>query len=237
MPEERCNKGTRMKYFIACVFSATLIYGGFTGIAPGLAQTATPKPDGHPTAAEAPFVTGVSADLTHRFSTTAAAEKAGYIRYTNEDETGAISYANGQWTSADPKHPSQLWYDVHGRLLGADFSVLQKDSPQAPQLWSVQASRWFKIGAHVHYGLAQADGSVHYGEMRVAKYTAAGGSADAVTVEGLVKAGVAKQASDVRFGFLFPAIWDMTVWVIPNPDGAFAEANPNVKPSHPATGM
>ena len=39
----------------------------------------------------------------------------------------------------------------------------------------------------------------------------------------------------VKFVFLHPAMWDLVVWVLPNPDGAFADANPNVKPSTPKT--
>ena len=49
----------------------------------------------------------------------------------------------------------------------------------------------------------------------------------------LVAAGIAKSESDVKFVFEFPAIWDLTVWVLPNPSGAFADKNPNVKPVNP----
>jgi len=91
------------------------------------------KLSGMPTASEMPFVNAVTADLTARFPTASDARKAGYVRFTDEDNTGAISYASRQWTSADQQHPSQLWYDVNGRLLGADFSVPQADSAQAPR--------------------------------------------------------------------------------------------------------
>jgi hypothetical protein len=40
-----------------------------------------------------------------------------------------------------------------------------------------------------------------------------------------------QSASDVAFVFSFPAIWDLQVWLVPNPLGAFAEHNPNVIPS------
>jgi hypothetical protein len=30
--------------------------------------------------------------------------------------------------------------------------------------------------------------------------------------------------------FHFPSLWDLIVWVVPNPGGAFAWHNPNVKP-------
>jgi hypothetical protein len=171
-------------------------------------------------------------DLTKRFPTTAAAEKAGFKRYTNEDDTGAISYANQQWSSADPKHPSQLWYDAKGRLIGADFSVLQSSSAGAPSLWGVESSRWQQIPDHVHFALKSADGTLSYGHaIRATKYAAAGGDPAHPTAEGLVKAGAAKSAGDVALVFDFPAIWDMTVWLLPNPSGAFADKNPNVTPS------
>ena len=60
--------------------------------------TISPKPQG----AETAFVTSIQKDLMARFPTAADAEKAGYFRYTNEDDTGAISYANLQWQSARP---------------------------------------------------------------------------------------------------------------------------------------
>jgi hypothetical protein len=185
-----------------------------------------PKPD----ASEASFVARIQADLNARFPTPEDARKAGYVRYTNEDATGAISYANRHWTSEDSKHPSQVWYDVKGRLLGADFSVLQSASPQAPSLWGIAPSRWQKIPLHVHYSLLGASGPT-YGGMGAKKYAAAGGDPQYPDAAGVVKAGAAKHASDVRFTFAFPSIWDLTVWTLPNPDGAFAEGNPNVTPS------
>jgi hypothetical protein len=187
-----------------------------------------------PTAAERPFVDGIAHDLEQRFATAADAEKAGYIRYTEEDNTGAISYANREWTSTDPKHPSQLWYDVHGHLLGADFSVLQKDSPEAPKLWGVEPGRWIKIGTHVHYGIAAPGGGIAYGSVGAKKFVAAGGDLSEPKPADLVKLGVVKDAKDVRFLFTVPANWDLIVWVVPNPLGAWAEMNPNVKPSRGA---
>jgi hypothetical protein len=195
------------------------------------AAVAQDKLTGHPTASETKFVESVTADLNARFPTTEAARKAGYLRYTDEDETGAISYANRRWTSTDPQHPSQLWYDVKGRLLGADFSVLQADSPEAPHLFGVDPRRWQKFGAHVHYGLKGPDGTTIYGGVGAKTMAKGNGSVAHPDAQALVAAGVAKSVGDVRFVFPFPAIWDLTVWVLPNPDGAFANANPNVKPA------
>jgi hypothetical protein len=167
-----------------------------------------------------------------RFPTTKEAEAAGYFRYTNEDKDGAISYANLQWQSADPQHPSQLWYDVHGNLLGADFSVLQSSSPEPPKnLWGVNFRRWISFREHIHYVLAGANGSETYGATSAKKFAAAGGDVDDPQAATLVKMGIAKSAGDVKHIFLFPSIWDVIVWVKPNPNGAFADANPLVVPS------
>jgi hypothetical protein len=40
-----------------------------------------------------------------------------------------------------------------------------------------------------------------------------------------------RSTGDVAFVFAFPEIWDLQVWLVPNPLGAFTESNPNVKPS------
>ncbi len=186
---------------------------------------------GKPDATEAPFVSKMSADLRARFPTPDAALKAGYLRYTNEDETGAISYANRQWSSADDAHPSQLWYDANGRLIGADFSEPYAAGP--PHLFGVRPARWQRFGLHVHYGLVGPGGTTTFGATGPKKLAAVGGNAESPTAADLVKLGLAKSPEDVRFVFAFPAIYDLGVWVVPNPDGAFADKNPNVKPQHP----
>ena len=97
------------------------------------------------------------------FSDPAAAVRGGYFRYTNEDEDGAISYANLHWQSGSPKAPSQLWYDVHGKLIGADYSVLQSASPEPPTVWGVNYKRWISFREHIHYMLAGPNGKENYG--------------------------------------------------------------------------
>ncbi|GAC1401914.1 MAG: hypothetical protein NVSMB64_00860 [Candidatus Velthaea sp.] len=185
-----------------------------------------------PSADEAKIVAAMSADLQKRFATANDAEKAGYVRYTNEDETGAISYANTHPVSADIKDPSQLWYGVNGKLLGADYATAQAGQDTPPAMFGFAASRAHKLGAHVHYVLKNADGTYTYGKAVGAKaYAAAGLDPLKADAAGIVKVGAAKSTGEVAAVISFPNLWDVTVWAVPNPDGAFADANPSVKPS------
>ncbi len=197
---------------------------------------AAEKLSGQPNDAETAFVSKMSADLSARFPTPEAARRAGYLRYTDEDDTGAISYANRQWTSKDPEHPSQLWFDAKNRLIGADYSVPMSDGSKPPELFGIRAERFQKFGAHVHYGLIGPAGTI-YGGAGAKTLSKGGGTLAHPTAQALVAAGVAKSVGDVRFVFAFPAIWDVPVWVVPNPHGAFAEKNPDVKPVNPPKEM
>jgi hypothetical protein len=182
-------------------------------------------------ASEKAFVSSIQADLNARFATESQAERAGYFRYTNADETGAISYANLQWTSKDIQHPSQLWYDKHGNLLGADFSE-PVTSPTRPQVFGVNPGRWYLFDDHIHWiGMNPATGASTYDNYVMAgPFVKAGGSLKTPSAATLEKMGKVKNARSVKTVFDFPKVWDLIVWTKPNPLGAFAVKNPNVKP-------
>ncbi|GAC1312038.1 MAG: hypothetical protein NVS2B3_15590 [Vulcanimicrobiaceae bacterium] len=205
-----------------------------TLLAPGTARAGETL-DGHPTPTEAAFVTKVASELPGRFPTPEAARKAGYVRFTDEDDSGAISYANKQWTSKDAEHPSQLWFDAKNRLIGADYSV-PVDGGKAPELFGLRPQRWQRFPAHVHYAVAGPSGTT-YGGADAKTIEKGGGTLAHPTAGALVAAGIAKRVRDVRFVFAFPAIWDVAVWVVPNANGAFAEKNPDVKPANPPKEM
>ncbi len=188
-----------------------------------------PSYKGPMSVAEKHFVSAIQSDLMRRFPTAKDAERAGYVRYTNADETGAISYANFQWQSQDIRHPSQLWYDKNGNLLGADFSTANTNGHR-PQLFGVNPGRWYAFDDHVHWIQRGANGALQYDKYVMAdKYRAAGGDPKAPTAAQLAKMGRVKSASQVVRVFDMPSIWDLIVWVKPNPSGAFAEKNPLVK--------
>ncbi|HEX5275315.1 MAG TPA: hypothetical protein VFW34_08565 [Candidatus Rubrimentiphilum sp.] len=180
--------------------------------------------------AESAFVKAIQADLVTRFPTAQDAERAGYVRYTDADNTGAISYANFHWTSSDAKHPSQLWYDKNGNLLGADFSVLQTGGVR-PSIFGTNPGRLYAFDDHVHWVEKNPDGTMLYDKwVDARKYRAAGGDPAHPTAAQLVVMGRAKNASNIVTVFDMPSIWDLIVWVKPNPNGAFAEKNPLVTP-------
>jgi hypothetical protein len=210
--------------------------GAHAAAMPSAAPAPTAAPS--PSAAEAALLTTIMRELPKRYPTPAAATKAGYARFTNEDATGAISYANSgaSWTATDPLVPSQLWYDVKGRLIGADYSVLQSAvAPGAkPSVLGIDPERFGKIGAHVHYVTCdKSTAKCTYGKaVGAKKYADAnGGDYSRPTAAGLVKTGAVTDPAGVKTVFLFPAIYDATVWVVPNPLGQFADKNPAVTPS------
>ena len=219
-----------MKYQHAFIMAACIMLAAFGPSASSAAATKAP-PD-TPTAAEQPFVTKATAELQKLYGTTAQAKAAGYFRYTNEDKTGAISWVNPKYWTSDETHPSQVWYDVKGRLIGVDYSVPWTDAKHPPSMWGILPARWFEFEHHVHFGVKQADGSIKYGGAEDSSIKKVGGDPNHPTAADVVKMGKAKSASDVAYVFPFAHLWDLEFWLVPNPKGVFAEANPNVKPSH-----
>ncbi|HEV3152645.1 MAG TPA: hypothetical protein VGZ02_02460 [Candidatus Baltobacteraceae bacterium] len=197
---------------------------------------AAPKLPDKPVGTEVAFVHSVQTTLNSLYPTEAAAEKAGYFRYTNVDETGAISYVNPSYWKSDLQHPSQLWYSAKGELLGADYSLPY--AGPAPKIWGVNPARWGKFGAHVHWVTKDASGNMKYGQATsLAKFKAAGGDPSNPSAATVVKMGRVKDASSVVHIFAFPDLWDMELWVKNNPNGAFADSNPLVPVPKKGTGM
>jgi hypothetical protein len=178
-------------------------------------ETATCRGPLSPT--ETAFVQSAQRDLTARFSHASDAVAAGYVRYTAPDDTGAISYADKQWTS-DPTHPSQLWYDADGNLMGADFSVPRPNNEPRPQLWGVDPCRWFEFNGHVHYVVREpGSNKMVYDQWIWNKdFVALGGNLSNPSADTVVKAGRVPSASYVDTIFEFPTLWDLIVWVKPH---------------------
>ena len=170
---------------------------------------------------EEQFVASVKADLFGRYPHVGDAEKAGYVRYTSPDDTGAISYANRKWSS-DPTHPSQLWYDASGNLMGADFSQLRPNNEPRPQLWGVNPGRWYQFNGHVHYVVKEASGKILYDQwLWNADFVSLGGDLNDPSAAIIVKAGKVPSADMIQTIFDFPTQWDLIVWLVPHREGAF----------------
>ena len=206
---------------------------------PAPAATVAPAPTAAPapSAQESQFLAKIMKDLPARYGTTQQATAAGYFRYSNEDRTGAISWVNPTyWDTTDPDHPAQLWYDVNGRLLGADFSVPRAESSTgAPSRFGTSPSRWITLPAHVHFVVRNADGSYTYGRAVSANAYAQANdnSYSSPTAQGVVKVPASRvtDPASIAHVFLYPSIYDLQVWVVPNPLGQFAGRNPNITPS------
>jgi len=183
-----------------------------------------------PDPAERAFISTITPDLHARFPDGRSARAAGYLRYTDEDQDGIITYTDLHWFADDPKHPAQLWYDAHGHLIGADYTAHVADRTQRPSQWGLQPGRWVHFIAHMHYVVREPDGSTRYGSLLNPTYRANGGDPAHPTPQPLVKLGIVKHASDVVAVFQLPEIWIASMWLVPNPNGAFADSDPLVKP-------
>ena len=197
------------------------VFAAFYGFAATARADEQPTYNGPLTPSEAQFVASVQRDLTARFPHVGDALKAGYVRYTGVDDTGAISYANQQWKS-DPTHPSQLWYDKDGNLMGADFSVPRPNGEPRPQLWGINPGRWYEFNGHVHFVIKDpSSGDAVYDQWVWNEvFVNAGGNLAKPSPETLVKLSRAPSTSAVTTIFEFPTIWDLIVWVKPHAAGA-----------------
>jgi hypothetical protein len=185
----------------------------------------------YPDAAERRLINAVTPELHARFATTQAASAAGYVRYTDEDQVGIISYTNLRWFADDPAHPTQLWFDARGRLIGADYTMRVQDQRHRPDVWGLQSGRWAHFISHIHYAVREPDRTIRYGSVLDPTYRANGGDPAHPTAQPLVRLGLARRPSDVLLVFELPEIWIASVWLTPNPNGAFAESDPLVKPT------
>jgi len=209
--------GLSIKARLAAALCAAL---GALAIAAPVHADEQPTCRGPLSASEAAFVQNVQRDLTARFPHASDAIAAGYVRYTAPDDTGAISYANRHWTS-DPTHPSQLFYDNDGNLMGADFSVPRPNGEPRPQLWGIDPCRWFEFNGHVHYVVREPDsGKMIYDQwIWNSDFVAAGGNLSNPSADTVVKFGRVPSANYVATIFELPTLWDLIVWVKPHAAG------------------
>jgi len=199
----------------------TVLFIALTGAA--FAATSPPLSD-----SEKAFVTKASATLNNEYPTTATAKSAGFILlYDSIDDDNTYDWTNMTFTGITPEHPNFLWYDRHGNLAGVDWEFPAAGQASAPQLaaFPVSAARWVKIPEHVHYAYTM-NGKMKYGVTKATPALRTG----TITADELRSNG-AKLPKDATlvWAMYHPAVWDLAMWTVPNPSGAFADKNPNVK--------
>lgn len=121
-------------------------------------------------------------------------------------------------------HPNFLWFDRDGKLAGADYELPKGAYPKPPGEYPVDTSRWTSIDAHVHLAYT-LNGKTIYAE-EPAKQNLQKAEIDA---EDLRADGFLPNGARLKWAMYHPAVWDLALWVVPNPHGAFAEDNPLVR--------
>ncbi len=188
--------------------------------------TSTPPPTPNP--AEAGFIADVTKVLQERYPTTGAAQAAGYFQMTRLEDDGTVIWFNGKWDDEVGKYdPNFLWYDKNGKLVGLDYQyrVSAYVKPPGPGSYSVMASRWTTIDAHIHFAYKLPDGTVK----RRGAELLPGETGDPTAAE-LTAAKLLPAKATLLWAHYHPKSWDLGFWLVPNPNGAFADLNPLVKP-------
>ena len=214
-----------MSHFIEAILAAAI-----TTMTPAHAPMtmATPAMQPKPTAAESAFVSTVSAALLAKYPTAKNAEAAGYVRLTRlspEDHT--YVYTTMTYDKIDRLHPNFLWYDRKGKLVGLDYEYPKWAWPKIPSMtaYPVAASRWVTIEQHMHYAYRIGSGPVQTHGARALPNL----QKDPITAEDLKADKMLPPGATLVWAHFHPACWDLGFWLVPNPNGAFADLNPNVK--------
>lgn len=186
--------------------------------------TAAPKPN----PAEAAFIASVTSALQQRYPTTTQAKAAGYYQMTKMEKDGTVIWFNDDWGKGVSKDaPNFLWFDKAGKLVGLDYEYAVADYPQHPgaDAYPVLPSRWSTIDAHMHFAYKLPDGTV----VRRGAEALKGVSGDPTAAQ-LSAAKLLPSGATLLWAHHHPKAWDLGFWLVPNPNGAFADLNPLVKP-------
>ena len=161
-----------------------------------------------------------------RYPTNSQAERAGYVAITGTEMDGTVVYFNPSIERVDALHPNFLWYDKEGRLVGLDYEFPRSRYHEPPSyLFPVAKQRWTTIHEHVHFNYRIGDGPVH---MAIAK-PLPNLRHNPVTAAELRADHLLPPHAALLFAYHHPFNWDLGFWLISNPNGAFAELNPNVR--------
>ena len=188
--------------------------------------SSTPAPTPNPT--EAAFISQVTTTLQQRYPTTVQAQAAGYYQMTKMETDGTVIWFNDSWGKGVSKGaPNFLWFDKQGKLVGLDYQYAVSDYPKPPgaDVYPVTADRWTTIDAHMHFAYKLANGTVVRRGAEALKGQTGDPTAAQLTAAKLLPAG-----ATLLWAHYHPKSWDLGFWLVPNPNGAFADLNPLVKP-------
>ena len=201
--------------FALCVLAGTL------------AATASAANPPKPNAAEAAFVNRVTGELFAKYPTADKALAAGYIQLTDVGDDGTAIYFNMTYSKIALMHPNFLWYDRHGKLAGLDYEYDTNTwhDPPGPKTYPVLRERWTIIRAHLHFAYRSATGAVKLRGARLRPNV----KGDPITAEQLRADGLLPKGATLLWAHYHPKTWDLGFWLVPNPNGAFADLNPRVR--------
>ena len=226
---------------LMCMALATALVGMIIGSRVMSASAASPPPKSHamampsakstlpptPAPGEAAFIADVTKALQAKYPTTTAATAAGYSQMTNLGNDGTAVWFNDKWDANVSKYaPNFLWYDKHGKLVGLDYQYTVSANPKLPAgAYPVNASRWTTIPPHMHFAYKLPSSTVKRRGAMLLK----GETADPTAAQ-LKAAKLLPAHATLLWAHYHPKTWDLGFWLVPNPNGAFADLNPLVKP-------
>jgi hypothetical protein len=189
-------------------------------------MTATPATPA-PTAAENAFVTRVSHELLAAYPTTAHATAHGYMQMTKLESDNTIIYSDMKFDGITETHPNFLWYDRHGKLVGLDYEYPVSTTPKfpGPSVYPVAPARWTTVHEHVHFAYQINGGPI----VRKGARAQANLKSGAITAAELTADGLLPKGATLVWADYHPTCWDLGFFVVPDPDGAFADPDPLVK--------
>ncbi len=185
---------------------------------------AAPRISQHASSTERTFISAVKRNLMERYSTTAQATRAGYVAITGIETDGTAVYFNPRLTRVDRFHPNFLWYDKGGKLAGLDYEVPRYPTPPVG-LFGASGERWTTVHEHVHFNYRIGSGPIRMGESRPRPNL----RRNPITWAELRADHLLPANSTLVWAYHHPTNWDLGFWLVPNPNGAFANMNPKVR--------
>jgi hypothetical protein len=209
------------------LFAAVVVAAATTMAPMSHSSMATPAPQPKPNASETAFIQSVTTGLFAAYPTVTKATAAGYIRMTKLESDNTYVYSTMTYSKIDRLHPNFLWYDRNGKLVGLDYEYAKSSSPQFPgmSVYPVMASRWVTIPQHVHFAYTVGSGPVQTHGWKALPNL----RGDVITAQELIADGLLPKGAKLVWAHFHPACWDLGFWLVPNPNGAFADLDPAVK--------